>query len=147
MKLAKFQAIILFLALINNACTGTRPDDLGIQNNGFKNCPDKPNCVSSFANTEEHKIAPLQVGSDIAAAKTAVKAAVETMGNGKLINETENYLYFEFTSSLMKYVDDVEIYFTGADGLAHVRSASRLGYSDMGANRKRIEMIRGKLAN
>ena len=55
--------------------------------------------------------------------------------------------WFEFTSSLMKYVDDVEIYFTGADGLAHVRSASRLGYSDMGANRKRIEMIRGKLAN
>ena len=136
-------SITILLGL--NGCTGTRPNDLGLKEQSLKACPEKPNCVSSFATSDEHKIAPLALPKPIDEAKTLLKRTISGVSNAELIGESDNYLYYEFTSSIMRYVDDVEFYFTGQNGLVHVRSASRLGYSDMGANRKRIEMIRSRL--
>ena len=62
-----------------------------------------------------------------------------------IIEETDNYLYAEFKSKLMGFVDDVEFYRDPAANVVHVRSASRLGKSDAGVNRQRVEEIRGKL--
>ncbi|MDO9477890.1 MAG: DUF1499 domain-containing protein [Pseudohongiella sp.] len=107
-----------------------------MQNNQLAGCPDSPNCVCSFETRESHGIAPLD--GDLA----QVKAAVSQMPRAVIVSEDGNYLYAEFTSSLMGYVDDVEFLADPVQNIVHVRSASRLGYGDMGVNRARIEMIR-----
>ena len=67
------------------------------------------------------------------------------LDEANIVESSDGYLYAEFTSRLMRYVDDVEFLEDSTAGVIHVRSASRLGYSDLGANRKRIENIRGLL--
>jgi uncharacterized protein (DUF1499 family) len=74
-----------------------------------------------------------------------LKTVIQSLERTKIITETENYLYAEFTSKLMGYVDDVEFLLDDGAKVIHVRSASRLGQSDLGVNRKRIETIRTKL--
>jgi uncharacterized protein (DUF1499 family) len=76
----------------------------------------------------------------------ALKSIIESTPRTSIVEERADYLYAEFTSMLIGYVDDVEFYFPPDEQVIHVRSASRLGYSDFGVNRKRIEDIRAKLA-
>jgi len=102
-------------------------------------CPETPNCVSSFSSAEENKIEPLN-GSII-----EIKALLEKMDRVTIIIEEQDYLYAEFKSSILGFVDDVEFYFNPNENLIHVRSASRIGKSDFGVNRKRIEEIRSKI--
>ncbi|MEO1134470.1 MAG: DUF1499 domain-containing protein, partial [Cyanobacteria bacterium J06639_1] len=71
---------------------------------------------------------------------------VEGMEQTKVVERGDRYLYAEFTSKLMGFVDDVEFYADEAASVIHVRSASRLGKSDLGVNRKRIEAIRAQYA-
>ena len=118
-------AILPFLG----ACAGQPPTNIGIQNGQLTACPDSPNCGS----------APLE------ASREQVQRALLELDEANIVDEQENYLYAEFTSSLMGYVDDVEFMSDAASGMTHVRSASRLGYSDLGANRKRIEAIRAAI--
>lgn len=134
MLLTRGFAIVGFLTLIG--CAGDRPATLGVQNNVLAGCPDSPNCVCSFETRDSHSIAPLQ-GS-----LADVRAALSQMPRTQIIGEEGDYLYAEFTSRLMGYVDDVEFLAVPAENIVHVRSASRLGYSDMGVNRERVEMIR-----
>ena len=68
------------------------------------------------------------------------------MPRTSIVEERADYLYAEFASRLLGFVDDVEFYFPPNERIIHVRSASRLGHSDFGVNRKRIEDIRAKLA-
>jgi uncharacterized protein (DUF1499 family) len=56
--------------------------------------------------------------------------------------EQGNYLHVEMRSLMFRFVDDVEFSLAASAGLIHVRSASRVGYSDFGVNRKRVERIR-----
>lgn len=128
-------ALIPFLS----ACAGEPPQNIGIQNGSLANCPESPNCVSSYESDEEHGIAP------IAASLEQIEQVLLSMDAANIVEASDNYLYVEFTSSLMGYVDDVEFLHDASSGMTHVRSASRLGYSDLGANRKRIESIREKL--
>jgi uncharacterized protein (DUF1499 family) len=76
-----------------------------------------------------------------------LKAVIDSLERTKVVTATDDYLYVEFTSALMGFVDDVEFYFDpSTPGQLQVRSASRLGQSDLGVNRKRIETIRAKFA-
>ena len=118
-------------------CAGERPASLGVMDGRLGSCPDSPNCVSSFETRESHRIAPLE------ASLAQVRTQVLAMPGAKIIREQDGYLYAEFTTRLMGFVDDVE--FLEQDGLTHVRSASRLGQSDLGVNRKRIEALRQAL--
>lgn len=127
-------ATVGLLTLIG--CAGDRPTTLGAQNNTLAGCPDSPNCVCSFETRESHGIAALQGNLD------DVRSALSQMPRVQIIREEGNYLYAEFTSSLMGYVDDVEFLAAPEQNIVHVRSASRLGYSDMGVNRARVETIR-----
>ena len=128
--------------------SGTRPTTLGVTSGKLGACPGSPNCVSSQApeTDTEHFIAPLNYSKSPAETLAALKAVINSMERTEIITECEQYLYAEFTSALMGFVDDVEFYLDGEAGVIHVRSASRLGQSDLGANRKRIEEIRAKLA-
>jgi uncharacterized protein (DUF1499 family) len=128
--------------------SGKRPTNLGATDGKLAVCPDTPNCVSSQApDTDvQHKIAPLSYTKSPAEAMAALKAVIQGMERTEIIGEKENYLYAEFTSALMGYVDDVEFLVDSTAKVIHVRSASRLGQSDLGVNRKRIEEIRAKFA-
>jgi len=99
-------------------------------------CKRSPNCVSSQADSSdsEHYIAPIR--GSIAAAR----GVIESLPRTKIIEEKESYLYAEFRTPLLRYVDDVELFFDGQ--LLQVRSCSRLGRRDFGVNRKRIEALR-----
>jgi uncharacterized protein (DUF1499 family) len=108
--------------------------------------PDSPNAVSSQAAGDYHRIEPLRYKGAAEPAMAALKSIIESTPRTSIVEERADYLYAEFTSRLMGYVDDVEFYFPPDEQIIHVRSASRLGYSDLGANRKRIESIRAKFA-
>ena len=118
--------------------TGERPSNLGVKDGKLTTCPGTPNCVNSQGTDTQSKIEPLP---DVSIAQ--IKKVVEGMERTTIIEETDNYLYAEFKSKLMGYVDDVEFYRDA--GVVQVRSASRLGKSDLGVNRKRVEEIRSKL--
>lgn len=119
---------------------GKRPDNLGIVNGRLADGPNKPNWVCSQSDHKRHSIAPLSFSGDALEAVQRLRSTIEAMPRTELIEAGKNYLYFEFATPLMGYVDDVEFYCNGE--VIHVRSASRLGYSDLGANRKRVESIR-----
>ncbi len=125
---------------------GKRPTTIGLQAGRLAPCPSSPNCVCSYDSDELHKIDPLRYSSTPAAAWSALKQTIESLERTKIITVTPDYLYAEFSSKLMGFVDDVEFYLDPAAGVIQVRSASRLGQSDLGVNRQRIELIRSQLA-
>jgi uncharacterized protein (DUF1499 family) len=123
------------------SCAGKQPDNTGVQNGKLAVCPDKPNCVSSQAADEKHAIAPLAYQGEKAASFDHLKNVINSYGGATIVEEKDNYLHVEFKSAVMGFVDDVEFYFP-KENIIEVRSASRLGYSDFGVNRKRMEQLR-----
>lgn len=117
------------------------PPALGPVDGHLRACPDKPNCVNSEAPASDggHAIAPL-TESDW----QAVRRAVESAG-GTVMQADDDYLHATFASRLFRFVDDVELRRDAASGFVHIRSASRVGHSDFGVNRKRVEAIRERL--
>lgn len=123
------------------ACAGKPPMDIGVTNGSLAPCPASPNCVSSQSEGKQHAIDPIDYDGEKAAARQALMQVVMGMAGVRVVVDTTDYLHLEFKSRVMGFVDDVEFYFPEAS-IIHVRSASRLGYSDLGVNRKRIETIR-----
>ena len=115
----------------------------------LKACPDSPNCVSTLSpqRDEIHYIAPLSFSGDAADAKSRLLAIINNMPRTKIIVDEADYLHVEFRSRLFRFVDDVEFVVDEATQLIHFRSASRLGYGDMGVNRKRMEEIRAQFVS
>jgi uncharacterized protein (DUF1499 family) len=107
-------------------------------------CPSSPNCVSTLAPVQDtrHAIGPISYRKSRAEAKEALKAALATLPRTKLVEEDEAYLHYEFTSLLLRFVDDVEFLFDDETKTIQFRSASRTGYGDLGVNRRRMEEIR-----
>lgn len=105
-------------------------------------CPDTPNCVSSQATDRAHAIAPLHYGMSAADAMRRLRAIVSGMPRTRVVSATDDYLHVEFTSAILRFVDDVEFRVDASHRLIHVRSASRVGHYDFGVNRRRIEAVR-----
>ncbi|MGD1702646.1 DUF1499 domain-containing protein [Dapis sp. BLCC M229] len=124
---------------------GTRPDNLGVYSGRLAPCPSSPNCVSSYSQDAQHGIASLGYDSEPEMAIANLKQIIESIPRTNIVKEEQNYLYAEFTSKIMGYVDDVEFYVDEEANAIQVRSASRLGESDLGVNRERVETIREKL--
>jgi len=124
-----------------------RPRNLGVKDGRLAPPRKTPNCVSSQADPSdaEHYIAPIAFKGTTAAAMAAARTAVESMERSKIVREERGYLYAEFRSKLLGFVDDLELVFDEKAGVFHVRSASRLGRRDFGVNRKRVELLRTKL--
>lgn len=125
-----------------------RPGNLGVTDGRLAPCRRTPNCVSSQADPAdaEHFIAPIPFAGDAAAAIAAARRAVESMQRATVIGEEPGYLYAEFRSKLIGFVDDVEFAFDGKAGVLHVRSSSRVGRRDYGVNRARVESLRRRIA-
>ncbi len=104
-----------------------------------------PHCVSSQSTEVDHAIAPFNyTGSPVAAREklTRVLGRMASMGYTVVVSEGD-YIHATHTSGTMKYVDDLEFVFSQSErGVIHVRSSSRIGYADFGANRKHVEEVR-----
>ncbi len=139
--------ILFFVILLFTKCSGKTPTDLGIRENKLKDCPPTPNCVTSFApqTDKEHYISPITYTVPLLEEHSRLKKVILAQPRTKIVEEKPNYIRAEFTSLLWRFVDDVEFLFDESLKLIHVRSASRLGRSDLGVNRKRIETIRSEL--
>jgi uncharacterized protein (DUF1499 family) len=111
----------------------------------FAPCPDKPNCVSSLAPDEDHRVEPFALAGDPDAAWSALRAAVLAMPRTAIVEERPGYLHAESTSRIFRFVDDLELK-RGEGERVDVRSASRTGYGDMGVNRERVEALRAAAA-
>ena len=135
---------IMAIAVFTIACSGRRPSNLGAVGVKLNPCPASPNCVSSQAPVDdrEHYIEPFAYASSVEEAKERLVKAINAMKRSKIITDKEDYIHAEYTSALFRFVDDVEFIFDDAKKVIHVRSASRLGYGDMGVNRKRVEELR-----
>jgi len=114
--------------------------DLGVVDGQLKTLGSKPNGVSTQVEGEK-SVEVIPFVNDLETSKKILKEAYENYGDSKLIKETNDYLYVVFTTGKMKYNDDVEFYFDEANQVIHVRSESRIGYSDMGLNRERYDAI------
>jgi len=121
-----------------------RPDNLGAKNGRLAPCRRSPNCVCSQADSSDavHSIAPIPFKGTAAEAMSAAKKAIESMERATLVRQERGYVYAEFRSKLLGFVDDVELLYDEKAAAFHVRSASRLGRRDFGVNRRRIETLR-----
>ena len=131
------------------SCGGAMPK-LGIDSGRLKPCPDTPNCVSSLATDEQHFIEPILVSANPEQTRDIILKSLDEFSRVKVIEAQANYIHAEFTSKIFRFVDDVEFYFPASEsGVVRIdiRSASRVGSSDLGANRKRMEAIRDKIKN
>ena len=106
-------------------------------------CPDTPNCVcSEFMQDEVHYIEPLVISvGDLAQIMVRLKTIIREMG-GSIHAEKADYLAATFTSSIFRFVDDLEIRIDTGQKMIHLRSASRVGRGDGGVNRNRVEYLK-----
>ncbi len=154
---------ILFVVLLSSAVfykfftlaseSKKAPDTIGIENDMLRKCGSKPNCVSSMDSREDHFIAPLKFSESFETRRSTfakLKEIVLTIPGYSLESESENYLHFTEKTKIFGFVDDLELHLSSDLESIAVRSASRVGTSDLGVNRKRVEDIRerfSKLAN
>jgi len=122
------------------ACAGERPNNLGARDGMLAACPASPNCVSSQVGDEQHRIGALVFNGDPDAAFGRLKLVLANRSDTTVVNDSPGYLRVELRTTL--FVDDGEFLLDRAHNVIQVRSASRLGYSDLGKNRNRLEEIR-----
>lgn len=121
---------------------GNPPANLGVSDGKLSQCPDSPNCVVSQTDDEEHFIEPLTYQSDRNSAYDNVVKILSVVPDTEIVEQTDNYIRTQSTSKIMGFVDDAEFYFPAEEKVVQWRSASRLGESDLGVNRRRLEQIR-----
>ncbi len=136
-------AAILCMAILS--CSGQRPDNLGVNDGRLTPCPASPNCVCSDHCDQQHHVQPFLLKQPAAQAWETVKQVVRQLPRTRIITQTDAYLHAECSSAVFGFVDDLELHLRPADNIIAVRSASRLGHSDFGVNRKRVETLRARL--
>ena len=134
--------ILIIIALIALSIASRNAPDLGMHNGKLMPCPDTPNCqCSEYAG--DHYIEPVKIDPDQFTMEQAVEV-IKSM-DGKLIITENYYIRAEFTTTLLRFIDDFELRFDNESGLLHIRSASRVGHSDLGKNRQRIDKFKSQL--
>jgi uncharacterized protein (DUF1499 family) len=144
----RFGEIGLTLALIlsiASGCSGIGPDEIGNDPSGLRGCPKSPNCVSSEAKDEQHAIGPFHLKGDPKVSWPIILDEIASMPRWRIVKATDNYLHVECKSRIFRFIDDLELSFNSSTGIISIRSASRTGYSDFGANRRRVELLRSML--
>ena len=135
---------VAMASIFGSLFAGTRPTEVGT--GLLAPCPDKPNCVRSGATDPRHAIAPIAAASPLPAALAALVDIAAAMPGARVVTARADYAHLEFATPLMGFVDDVELAVDTTGGVIQVRSASRVGTSDFGVNRKRIDDLRRAFA-
>ncbi len=134
-------ALIIIVALIMLSVASRKQPVLGLIEQQLRACPQSTNCVCSERPDEKAFIEPLAYSTTAEDAWHRLKLIIIETG-GKITAENEGYLHAQYVTPLMRFVDDVELRLDSESSLIHIRSASRVGKSDLGANRQRVERIR-----
>lgn len=135
-------AVILAIILLASCTAMKQPNDIGVQSGRLSPCPSSPNCVCSDAQDEAHRIEPLRLADDPMKVWKALKEVLNARPRTRITTAAEDYIQAEEKSRIFGFVDDIEFHLRSAERIIAVRSASRVGYSDFGVNRKRVEKIR-----
>ena len=136
----RFIPIVLGLSIFGG-CRGNPPAHLGVRDGGLFPCPESPNCVSTQSEDDAHRMEPLEYQGTRNETMDRILQVVNDMKRTRIVVQEDEYLHVEYRS-LVGFVDDVEFYLDEKTRTVHFRSASRLGYSDLGVNRKRMEQFR-----
>jgi len=125
------------ISIFLSSCAFTQ----GMPEDGMS-CPDAPKCVSSLVSDPRHVIEPFTFNDQISEAMLRLKQALLNEKRVTIVKEQATYLRAEIRSLIFRFVDDVEFTLMPEQKLVHIRSSARIGYSDFGVNRRRIERIR-----
>jgi len=104
-------------------------------------CPNSPNCVCTYEKKARKSKPTLPFKGNLNESRANLKNLILGMESTELTTEEPNYLHFEFHTAIWKFIDDVEFYFDDKKKEIHYRSASRIGYGDFGANKRRMKEI------
>lgn len=118
------------------------PDTLGDAERPLSVCPGSPNCVSSL--DAPPTIAPLQSASAQALFEELTRR-VAADSRATILTRNETYLHAEYRSVVFGFIDDLELRLDKSAQRIDLRSASRLGHSDFGVNRKRLMALTADL--
>lgn len=127
-------------------CQMKSPPAIGVANGRLLPCPSSPNCVCSQESAGEHQIEPIRYQGDGEAALARMKAVILGESRTQIVEEKPGYLHAVFTSLIFRFRDDVEILVDDSAKVLQIRSASRVGHSDLGVNRKRVERLRDRFS-
>lgn len=132
------------LALVPGA---VKSSAVRVDRNRIEPCPETPNCISSRGTDPARYLPPLQLKVASDKAWAALKSALESENRTSIVEEVsgDGYIHAEAVSLVFRFVDDVEFQILPEDHLIHLRSASRVGYWDLGVNARRVERICGRL--
>ncbi|MEM8530999.1 MAG: DUF1499 domain-containing protein [Chloroflexota bacterium] len=133
-------AVVGFILAVRSYKPPT-PENLGATNGQLAPCPDSPNCVSSYATDPEHAMDPLPLTGSASEAQDQLSQIVMSMPRTEIVVNEPGYIRAEFRSQIMDFMDDVEFYIDEEAQVVHFRAAARLGRSDLGVNRQRMEEI------
>ena len=137
---------VLFCGAVAVRCSvwvmSPSPAGLGVLDHRLAVCPDRPNCVSTFSQAVEHRIDPIPFRGSPDDLIQKLKTIVTELPRTRVVRQASNYLHVECRSLWFGFVDDVEFLVDVEQQLIQFRSASRVGYSDLGVNRQRMETIR-----
>ena len=131
--------LVVVLAVNKNSAV---PSTLGVKEGALAPLPDSPNAVSSQTDQVDKRVDPFPYSGTLEETKALVKNAAAEFGASQILVEKPDYLHLVFTVPFIPFKDDVEFFFSEKDRVVHYRSASRVGYSDLGVNRKRYERLR-----
>lgn len=140
MVVAKWGATVAVALLLIGHSGGFALAGDELLNDGLTPCPSSPNCVSSQATDKGRRVEPLRYTGDASNARSRLLTVLRGMEGAQVVKDTKEHIDAEFRSAVFGFVDDVNFRF-GPAGEIQVRSASRTGYYDFGANRRRVEAI------
>ena len=136
-------ALLLLLVALNGSCASVAG---GVVDGSLVPCPTSPNCVCSEDVDEQHAIDPLPVPTGEGTPVERLLARLATLPRVEVVEVADGYVHATFTTLLLRFTDDVEFLLDPSGTHFDVRSASRVGYSDLGANRARVDELRELLA-
>ncbi|HEX2933004.1 MAG TPA: DUF1499 domain-containing protein [Candidatus Binatia bacterium] len=137
--------ILVVIVMPLFSCSGRKPETLGIRHARFSPCPSTPNCVSSDADDEAHRIPAFELAVPPAEGWRVARSLVADLPRTRMVTATSDYIHAECSSAVFGFVDDLELHLRPAQNIIAVRSAARLGFSDFRVNRKRVETLRALL--
>lgn len=137
--------VLAVIGIVLTACSGRVPYNLGVQNSTLAKCLSRANCVSSVATNPSHQVAALELALSADQAWPLINKAVTGNAAAQIVTSDGRYLHAEYTGCTMRFIDDLEILLSSDMKHIDARSTSRIGYSDGGVNRKRVDALRDEL--
>ncbi len=135
-------SIVMLVGLAMLSYTSGGPPALGVTDGRLAACPESPNCVSTQTDSQSHQMAPIPFSGSAEDALERLKKVIDQQfSRVRLIDRRDGYLRYEFRSLIFRFVDDVEFLVDPDASLIHFRSASRVGHSDLGANKSRMQKV------